>query len=204
MGKHRLSVDSQILNRLQKKGGGWAFTPADFADLGTRTAIGLALMRHERAGVIRKLARGLYEVPRIHPKFGHIEASTESVAAALAGRHAIRLQPVGAQAANALGLSEQVPVRSVFLTDGPTRRVKIGKREIVLKRTTPRNVATAGRVSGMVIQALRWIGQEHVDEKLIAKLRRTLKPEDRAVLTRDAHLAPAWIAAIFHRLAKDG
>ena len=201
MGKHANSVDSQILNRLSSQGQGWVFTPAQFADLGTRTAVGLALMRQAKAGAIRQLARGLYEIPRNHPTLGSVPPSTEAIAEAIAGRHAIRLQPVGAYAANALGLSEQVPARAVFLTDGPSRHVKIGKREIVLKRTTPRNMATAGRPSGMVIQALRWIGQKNVDDKVVATLRRNLKPQDRTSLVKDAHFAPAWIAAIFHRLA---
>jgi hypothetical protein len=161
-------------------------------------------MRQAKAGTVRQLARGLYEIPRNHPTLGSVPPSTEAIAEAIAGRHAIRLQPVGAYAANALGLSEQVPAKAVFLTDGPSRRVKIGKREIVLKRTTPRNMATAGRPSGMVIQALRWIGQKNVDDQVIATLRRNLKPQDRASLVQDAHLAPAWIAAIFHRLAAPG
>ena len=202
MGKHQQSVDSQVVARILAKGGGWVFAPAAFLDLGSRTAVGLALMRQARARAIRQLARGLYEVPKSHPKLGPIPASTEAIAQALAGRHAIRLQPAGAYAANMLGLSEQVPVRAVFLTDGPSRRVKIGKREIVLKRTTPRNMATAGRLSGMIIQALRWIGQKRVDDKMIARLRRNLKPEDRAALVKDAHLAPAWIASILRQLAE--
>lgn len=102
-----------------------------------------------------------------------------------------------------LGLSDQVPVRLVFLTDGPSRRVTIGKQEIVLKQTTPRNMATAGRISGTVIQSLRWLGRQHVDDTVIAKLRRNLKPQDKTTLLQDASLAPAWIGAIFHRLAKD-
>jgi hypothetical protein len=202
MSKHLKSVDSQVLKRIQAHKRGWVFTPGHFADLGSRNAVGLALMRHAKSGAIKQMSRGLYEYPRNHPKFGYVPASTESIAEAVAGRHAIRLQPIGAYAANALGLSEQVPVKAVFLTDGPTRRVKVGKREIVLKRTTPRNMATAGRTSGMVIQALRWIGQRHVDEQTIAALRRHLRSEDRAALVKDAHLAPAWIAAILRRLAE--
>jgi hypothetical protein len=93
-------------------------------------------------------------------------------------------------------------MRVVFLTDGPSRRVTVGNREVVLKHTTPRNMATAGRASGLVIQALRWLGKENVDEEVIAKLRRTLKPADRATLLADAHLAPAWISALFHQLAE--
>lgn len=200
----RQVIEPTMLSMIQGHGGGWVFTPSAFARVGTPRSVGMALTRLSRKGTIRQLARGLYEVPKSHPRLGAVPASTEAIAKALAGRHAIRLQPMGAYAANELGLSEQVPVRTVFLTDGPSRRVKIGKREIVLKRTTPRNMATAGRPSGMVIQALRWIGQRHVDANVVAKLRRNLRPEDRAALVKDAHLAPAWIAAIFRELAQDG
>ncbi len=202
MAKHKKSVNNQILSRIKTKKGGWVFTPADFLDLGSRTAVGLALMRHARAGTIRKLARGLYDVPRTHPTFGKLAPDTNAVANALKGRDAIRLQPSGAYAANILGLSDQVPTRLVLLTDGPSRRVKIGNQEIVLKQTSPRNMATAGRISGTVIQALRWLGQRHVDDTTIARLRRSLKPEDKATLLQDVSHAPSWIGAIFHQLAK--
>jgi len=183
-------------------GRGWVFTPKAFDGLKNPRSVRMALTRLSRKGTIRQIARGLYEVPKNHPTLGPVPPSTEAIANALAGRHALRLQPAGAYAANALGLSDQVPVRAVFLTDGPSRRVKIGKREIVLKRTTPRNMATAGRTSGLVIQALRWIGQRNVDDKVIARLRRNLRLEDRAALAKDVHLAPAWIASILRRLAE--
>lgn len=200
--KHRQVIEPKVLSIIHGHGGGWVFTPNAFSRVGTPRSVGMALTRLSRKGAIRQIARGLYEVPKSHPTLGSVPPSTEAIAKALAGRHAIRLQPIGAYAANALGLSEQVPARAVYLTDGRSRRVKLGKREIVLKRTTPRNMATAGRPSGMVIQALRWIGPRHVDDKLIEKLRRNLRPEDRAVLVKDAHLAPAWIASILRQLAE--
>ena len=86
------------------------------------------------------------------------------------GRDAIRLQPSGAYAANLLGLSEQVPMKIVFFTDGPTRNLQVGKQRIQLKHTTPRTMATAGVLRGSVIQALRHLGKAHVDETVIAQL----------------------------------
>jgi hypothetical protein len=203
MGKHPHSIDSQIMARIQAAEPGVVFSARQFLHLGSREAVDQALSRQCRAGKIRKVARGLYHLPRSHPRLGHLAPSTDAIAAALAGRDAIRLQPSGAYAANILGLSDQVPVRLVYLTDGPTHRVKVGGREILLKRTTPRNMATAGRTSGMVIQALRWLGRRHVDDRVISTLRGHLKPADKATLIQDAHLAPAWIGAIFRRLATD-
>lgn len=202
MGKHATSVDSQLLGRILSKGRGWVFTPADFLDLGSRTAVGLALMRHIRAGTIRQLSRGLYDYPVRHPRLGTIPPSADSIANALKGRDDFRLQASGAHAANVLGLSTQVPVRSVFLTDSRSRKVKLGNREIVLKNTSTRQMATAGRISGTVIQALRWIGQRHVDDRMIARLRRQLSDGDKKQLLTDLRYAPAWIAEIMRDIAQ--
>lgn len=202
MGKHAKSVDSQVLGRIIAKGYGWVFTPAHFLDLGSGKAVGLALMRHVRAGTIRKLARGLYDYPRKDPRLGLLSPSTDDIARALRDRDSTRLQPSGGHAANLLGLSDQVPVRVVYLTDGPGRQVQLGKRRIVLKRTTPRNMATAGTVSGLVTQALRWIGQRHVDDKTIDILRRRLSDPDKQRLLTDLRYAPAWIAGIMRKVAQ--
>lgn len=176
------------------------FTPKDLAALGDPRSVAMALTRIARKGLIRQLARGLYEYPIDHPTFGRIPPSADAIAKALAKRDASRLQPAGAYAANILGLSEQVPTRVVFLTDGASRQVKFGQQEIVLKRTTPRNMTTAGRKSGTLIQALRHIGQRNVDERMLAILRRQLTPKDRAQFVKDLRYAPAWIAEIMRKL----
>ena len=144
------SVDSKMFRRMRSKGIGWVFTPRDFRDLGSRIASDLALLRHKRAGTIRQLARGLYDVPRPDPQLGTVSPRLDAIATALKGRDAIRLQSSGAYAANLLGLSDQVPMRVVFLIDGPLRQVRIGRLQILLKRTTPRNMAVAGKLSRLV------------------------------------------------------
>jgi len=204
MGRHANSTDSLILRRLQRKGAGHVFTPADFLDLGSRNAIDLALSRQVRTGTIRKLARGLYDVPRADARFGLLLPGVDAIATALKGRDRSRLQPAGAHAANVLGLSTQVPVRVVFLTDGRSRRVHMGKQQIVLKHTTPRHMATAGRRSGTVIQALRWVGKRHVNDGTIATLRRELSAADKRQLVHDLRYAPAWIADIMRAVAHSG
>jgi Family of unknown function (DUF6088) len=96
-----------------------------------------------------------------------------------------------------------VPARAVFLTDGPSRTVKIGLTTIQLRRTTPRNMAAAGKLSGLVIQALRELGEAHVTPERIAHLRRTLPADERRGLLRDLTLAPAWMHAILRKLAEE-
>ena len=119
---------------------------------------------------------------------------------ALAEKDNLKIQPTGAYAANLLGLSDQVPAKVVFLTDGNARIIRLGKLSIRLKKTTPKNMATAGRMSGLVIQALRYLGQNHVDNKIIGILRKKLSNEDKRQLINDIRYVPAWIGAIFQQL----
>ena len=202
MAKHLNSTDNQLLKRIRSKRRGWVFTPADFSDLGSRTAVGKALMRHVQAGTIRQLARGLYDFPIQHPRFGTIPPSDQSIANALKGEDTFRLQLSGGHAANMLGLSTQVPVRTVFLTDSRSRKVRMGKREIVLKNTSARHLATAGRISGTVIQALRWLGQRQLHPGMVATLRRNLSPEQKQQLLKDVRYAPAWIASVMRQVGE--
>ncbi len=195
------SIDSKILSRIYGRGKGGVFTPGYFMDLGSRQAVDLALHRLAKNGTLRRLARGLYDYPRIEPGLGLLYPTIDAVVEALKGRDNILLQPSGGYAANLLGLSDQVPMKIVFLTDGPARRVQIGKQVIMLKHTTPRAMATAGRISGLVIQALRHIGQAHVDDAVVARLQKRLTADDKKQLLRDIRHAPAWIAAIFRRIA---
>ena len=167
--------------------------PGDFVGMGNRQSVDFALHRLVKQGLFRRLARGLYDYPKTHPQLGPLSPSVESIAGALAGRDKLRLQPSAAYAANLLHLTEQVPAKAVFLTDGPSRRIKIGAREIVLKRTTPKAMAAAGRMSGLVIQGLKHLGRRHVTPERVAPLRKLLKSSDRRQLKEDIALAPAWM-----------
>ena len=201
MTNHIDSTDTKILRRIKAKKRGWVFTPDCFADLGTRRAIHLSLMRHRKTGLVRQLARGLYDYPKYDPQFGLLHPSSEDIARALADRDATRIQPSGAYAANLLGLSTQVPMKAVYLTDGHTRTVKVGNMHVYLRHTTPRNMATAGKISGLVIQALRYLGKEHVDSRDISILDDQLDNAARQELMEDIRYAPAWIADIIRSLA---
>ncbi len=200
--KSAQSIDARVIYRIRGKGRGSVHIPGDFLDLGSREAVDLALHRLAKRGIIRRLARGVYDFPEQHPVLGPLSPSAETIAKALAGRDHTRLQPAGAYAANALGLSEQVPAKAVFLTDGPSRTVKIGPMTIQLRRTTPRNMAAAGRLSGLVIQALRELGKEHVTPARVEHLKFTLPADKRRELLKDLQLAPGWMHPIFREVAE--
>lgn len=200
MNKNLHSINKKIVSRIYGHDRGWVFTPKHFDDLASRSTIGTVLQRNKDAGVIRQLARGLYDYPRQHDSLGVLAPSIDAVAQALKGRDAVRIQPSGAYAANQLGLSDQIPMKVVFLTDGRSRKVQIGNQQIILKQTTPRNMATAGKISGLAIQALKHLGKKQIDANIINKLSQRLDGNQKKQLMKDIPYAPAWIADIFRKL----
>ncbi len=197
------SIDRQILNAITALGQGAVFVPTDFLSLGSRQTVDTVLHRLVRKGTIRRLARGIYDFPKEHPKLGTLQPSPEKIAEALVGRDCTRIQPTGAYAANILGLSEQVPAKVVFLTDGPSRTVKIGTTTIQLRRTTPKNMAMAGRLSGLLVQAFRELGKENITPERLNYLKRTIPLNARKELPKDIRFAPEWMHSIFKELAEE-
>lgn len=194
------SIENKMVSRIYGNKRGWVFTPDCFYDLGSRVAVAQSLVRLAKSGTIRRLTRGLYDYPAKHPDFGEMSPSVERLTAALAEKDNLKIQPSGAYAANLLGLSDQVPAKIALLTDGSTRVVQVGNWHIMFKKTSPKNMATAGRVSGLVIQALRYMKQRNIDEKIINSLKRRLSAEDKKQLISDIRYAPAWIGEIFKQL----
>ena len=177
------------------------FIPNEFLDLGSRGSVDLALFRLLKKGLLRRVDRGVYGYPEKSRLIGELSPRPEVVAKAMARRGAQKLLPSGAYAANLLGLTEQVPAKIEYLTDGPSRRAMIQKLPVVLRQSTPARLATAGRVSGTVAQALRFLRKDQVDETVIDKLRTRLSKDDKEQLLRDIPLVPAWIGEIFRQVA---
>lgn len=172
---------------------GWVFTPFDFLDLGSPHSVGMVLTRMMRSGEVRRLARGLYDVPRTHPALGELLPTADDIARALARRDGATVQPARAMAANLLSLSEQVPARAVYQTDGPSRKVKVGALTVQLENRPSRQVRSRSPMSSLVFAALRSLGKVNVSRARVAHLRKTLSAADRRQLLRDLPLAPAWM-----------
>jgi hypothetical protein len=182
-----------VIRRIERAEPGWVFTPFDLLDLGSPYAVGLALTRLLREGRIRRLARGLYDVPRTHERLGALAPAPGAIAHALARRDGATVQPSEAMAANLLRLSEQVPARAIYETDGPSHTVRIGRLTVELKKRAPRKVRSAAPTSSLVFAALRGLGKSNVNQERIQHLRETLSPADRRKLLQDLPLAPAWM-----------
>jgi len=188
-----MSLNYKMLQRLNRAEPGRVFTRSAFLDLGSTHAIGMAIQRLVTAGKLRRVARGLYDVPRTHPLLGELSASSDAIAAAIARRDGIRLQTTEAEAANLLNLSEQVPARIVYHTDRRRRTVKVGQRTIEFRERSRRKMAAAGRASGLVMAGLRSLGCHHMTPERLMHLRKLLRPVDRRRLLQDLRFAPAWM-----------
>ena len=195
------AIETRIKNRIYGFGRGKCFTPDRFLDLGGDEAIRKSLSRLAKDGTIRRIAHGLYEYPRSHKTLGILPPQVDEVVKALATRDQITVQPSGAYAANLLGLSEQVPNKIVYLTQGSPRKIKIGNMEITLKRISNKSMAVAGKMSGLVIQALLYIGKDHLENKIAIKLKRTISTNDKKELLKDLNSAPIWMRSFLKEIA---
>ena len=199
-----MSVESKIEKRIKSLSKGSLILPSDFNELGSSEAIRIALYRLEKEGVITRVAHGIYVRPKMSELIGQILPTAEEIVEAIAKRDQIRTVPTGSYALNALGLSTQIPMNIVLLTDGSPREIKFGKRKIKFKKTTPKNLLAKGKISRLVIQALKEIGNGKVNKEEEAKIIELLKKEDHKHLIHDIALAPVWIQKIMKKALDNG
>jgi hypothetical protein len=202
--KEMRSIEDDILTQIESLPNGKMLFPSDFSELGSSEAVRLSLFRLEKEGVIIRVAQGIYVRPKESNFIGKLLPTAEEVAEAIAKRDRIRTVPTGSYALNALGLSTQVPMKIVLLTDGSPREIKVGKRTIKFKKTTPKNLLAKGKVSRLAIQALKEIGNGKVTEEEENKIIGLLMKEDMKDLKHDIALAPVWVQKIMKKALNDG
>lgn len=193
------SIESKVLKKVKSTRRGVLIFPEDFQKIGSSEAIRLALHRLEKENVIARVAQGIYVRPQISKYIGAVMPTAEEIAISIAKRDHCKIVPTGGYALNALGLSTQVPMNVVFLTDGSPRIIKIGKRTIKFKKTSPKNLLAKGNISKLVIQALREIGINRQTESEETKIIELLKKEKQDILIHDIKLAPVWIQKIMSK-----
>jgi hypothetical protein len=189
-------VENKIFESLKSRQKGVVIFVSDFSDYGSAESVKKALLRLNEKEIIVRLAHGIYLYPKVDKELGILFPSTEDIALAIARRDKVRIIPTGVQALNKLGLSTQVPMKLVYLTDGGTRNIKVGKRTISFKNTSPKNLFMKGEISSMVIQALKTIGNSKLDDSTLLKIQNILKKEKKDNIINDAKLAPVWISKI--------
>jgi len=198
------STHYQIKNTIIKKRRGKIIFADDFRSIGTGVAIRHALSRLSRDEFIIRLSNGIYLYPKISKRIGVVYPSIEDIAKAIAKKEKARLIPTGIYALNKLGLSTQVPMKVVFLTDGAPRIIKVGKKATIrFKKTVAKHLAFKGVITTLVIFALKEIGKGKVTEFEIKRIAEALSKEKRENIIYDATIAPEWIADIMLKIIKD-
>ena len=191
------SISGKVRQRITKGKTGKIIFAKDFSDIGNDELINKALFRLERNKTLIRLSHGVYLYPVIDRELGVMLPAPETIAKAVAKRDNARILPTGNHAMNLLGLSSQVPMNVVYMTDGSPRKVNIGKRRITFKKASPRNFIYKGKIIPLTVAALKTIGKDNVIPEYITRLEQILsQSEDKQVLLNDLHHAPAWIKKI--------
>lgn len=193
------SIDDKILVKFKKAGRGSLFFTKDFLTYGSAKAVSKALERLTKGRAITRVTRGIYTRLENDPVLGPVKPSTEAIAEAIRRRDKARIISTGAMALNAMGLSRQIPMNMVYLTDGAARKITVVRRKIIFKKTTPKNLAAIGKISGLAIQAMKEIGKNKINKKEIDIILNHLKKEEPYRLEHDIKLAPEWVRVIMRR-----
>lgn len=197
------TMRDHIVARIERLGPGKAFSAKDFLDIASRTTIDVALASLALDGKIRRVRRGLYDVPKVNPALGgKLSPDVDEVARAIARRQKWRIVPERAWAANLLGLSTQVPSKIIYLTDGPNNEVPIGRRSIHFKHARPKAIAGLEGKLGLVVQALRYLGKDGVGLREIETLRTALSTAEKRKLVKDTRFGVDWIYEVAKRIAE--
>jgi len=195
MGHHTDSAYTSIRQIISDKGQGEIFTLSDFAQF-SPDAARKVMSRLVDEGFLVRLGAGIYLYPKTS-RFGIVYPSTAELVRAVARRDAARVIPTGFAAANMLGLSEQVPMNEVYITDGTARVLHVDGREIRLKRGAPRNFAFRSETLPLIVAALRTIGEDELTQAQRGQIEDILRKEGRPDLYKaDLYLVPAWIKRI--------
>lgn len=186
------SLPETILLHSQSLPEGGVTSPKEFLHLGNRAAIDQALSRLTKEGKLLRVARGTYVTP-VSSRFGVRAPAPQKVVESLAMQNGELIAAHGASAANALGLTQQVPIREVYLTSGPSRKLKFGSAEVLMKHVPRWMLALGTSPAGAAVRALAWMGSTHADTSL-AMLRQTLPPAEWRTLASSRAALPSWMS----------
>lgn len=189
------SIENKILASLKKSGRGVAFTPTRFAHYGSAAAVQKAIERLTESGQIIRVARGVYCYPKIETELGLgvIYPTFDEIATCLANRDRTLIAPAGAYAINKLGLSTQVPMNAVYVTNGEGRKVEIRNgRSIVFKHAMPKTFAFESSFAQLVYIALKEVGKDNLTQEQLMTLKQLLNKQPR-ISEMDLKLMPTWM-----------
>lgn len=196
------SSKSQIETKVLRSSAGEMFFAEDFYQYGSAGNIRLTLFRLENEGILERLAQGIYLKPKKDKLLGTIYPTTEEIAKKIAQRDKARIAPTGVLALYLLGLTSQVPLKAVYLTDGSQREVKIGNRSIQFKKTVPKSFAIKDELLHLIVQAFKEIGQKEITEDFMNQIQPSVLKLRDEVVRKQLKYAPVWIQKQIINLSK--
>ena len=198
------SIENKVISRIYGRGRGWVFTKTDFVSEFDEANIHQALSSLTKTGKIRRVCRGVYDYPRYGDLLDRqLSPDLDQVAHALARKFNWRIQPSGDAALYLLGLSTQVPGRWVYLSDGPGREYEIGNHSLVFKKSALKDVGFKFRESGLVVQALKALGREYVNQKVVEHIRQQLESKACDRILRDTRSVTGWVYEAIKQICKE-
>ncbi len=189
------SIEDKILAKSKKCGRGSVFFVSDFVSYGNRNAVNKALERLTEKGLMIRVARGIYCYPKIEKVYGLgvVPPSLEDIAKAMAKRDGAKIVPTGLFAQYQLGLTQQVPMNVVYLTDGASRTIDLGEgKNIKFKRASPRYFAIRSQLALLLTMALKDWKVENLREEQIALIKAKMNENPR-LQTADLKLMPSKV-----------
>lgn len=197
-----LGLRASIERRIEQEGRGWAFSRKDLREIAPSGPVGVILARLVKSGMIRRIGRGLYEYPRKSLLLKEtLPPDIDRAAQAIARRHRWIIAPDGAMAANLLGLSQQVPAKIVYISDGPSRKLLVSGQMVIFRHASPKDIRMEHYSSRLIAQALRFLGKSNVGEQVMRHLQRRLPSRDKARFVQDARYGTDWIFEVAQRIA---
>ena len=187
------SIHSQLEDKILSLKKGAIVFVSDFAEFGTAENVKKVLLRLEKKQLLVRLAHGIYLYPKIDKELGILYPSTESIAEAIAKRDKIRIIPTGIYALQQLGISTQIPMNVIYLTDGAPRKIKVGKRTITFKKTVPKNLAIKNKILSNIVQGLKELGKENITDEVKQKIKWALEKIPVETLKEEILNAPVWV-----------
>lgn len=186
-------LTKEIRNIINRNGPNKLYMVRDFAYLNNDGLVTRALSRLEKEGILIRLSQGLYLYP-LRNKFGILRPSIDEIAYAIAEKDRARIIPCGLTALNKLGLSTQVTMNAIYLTDATAREVNIGNRKIIFKRSVPRNFAYKTDIFPLVVAAMKELGKDNITDEHISIIKKAITKCDNSDDVRhDYNISPLWI-----------
>jgi hypothetical protein len=197
-----MKITQHITESINSLPAGVPFTSSQFLMYGSRNSIDQSIVRLVKRGKITRITRGIYVKPKQSRFTGPVLLSPLEVAQFIAAKTGAVIQVHGAEAARHFGLTTQMPTQAVYLTNGPSRKLSIGRLQLTLKHVTSRKLVNANSKIGLAITALWYQGKQEVNEKTIAKIKSQLTEKEYREFVNSVNQMPIWLANIVQKYAR--